>query len=344
MELLARTFKSLADPSRLRLLRLLAREALSVGELTSILGLSQPAVSRHLGGLKPAGLVTEERDGVFTIYRLVAEGPLWPQVAAAIRNQQDQNGDLARLAEILRRRQDRGGGSSRLLEPGRSWPAWSRALGWMLPPLHVADLCCGDGALTAEIARWAAKVTAVDHDRQMVKKARTRMRKNGFRHVRCLCEPLEELSLSDGCVEMVILSQALHLFQDPGLPLRQAFRILAHDGRLLLLDLAPHGESWVKEKLGHLHLGFRPDDLARLLSAQGFRQVQVEETDKGPRQPFRIILATGRKEQKPASRRRQPPAKPLKKRGPGAMPRKSGRKKTAGTARERPVRPRRAPS
>src|SRR5262249_8321867 len=63
----------LGDETRLRLLRPPAREALNVSELTAVLGLAQSGVSRHLGLLREAGLVSEERAGTFAWYRLSPE-------------------------------------------------------------------------------------------------------------------------------------------------------------------------------------------------------------------------------------------------------------------------------
>ena len=312
MDDLARSLKTLGDPTRLRILRLLSMEALSVGELTAILGLAQPSVSKQLGALKRAGLVREERDGGYAFHKLDEDGGrLWPPVAEELRRAGDTQGDLARLAEVLRRRTDRGGGR-RLLEPGRSWPAWARALGYLIPPLEVADLCCGDGALTAEMARWAKRVVAVDRDPKRLQAARRRMAREGFRHIRFKCEEVERLTLPDAAVEMVVLSQALHQFEDTHVPLAQAYRILKPGGRLLLLDLAPHREEWVREKLGHAHLGFPAEELAARVKGAGFAGVRVEDLRKGPAEPFRIVVLTALKggAEKPAvtkSRRKSPP-------------------------------------
>src|SRR5580765_3542434 len=83
-------FRLLGDDARLRILRLLDGERLNVGELTSILGIAQSGVSRHLGLLKEAGLVEERRDGGFTFFRLAETlragtngfGPVWPLLRA----------------------------------------------------------------------------------------------------------------------------------------------------------------------------------------------------------------------------------------------------------------------
>ena len=65
-------YRLLGDDARLRLLRVLRRERLNVTELTGILGLAQSGVSRHLGLLKEAGFVVEERSAGYTYYGLSA--------------------------------------------------------------------------------------------------------------------------------------------------------------------------------------------------------------------------------------------------------------------------------
>src|SRR5215468_2116376 len=160
-------YRLLGDEARLRLLR---RERLNVTELTGILGLAQSGVSRHLGLLKEAGFVAEEKDAGYTYYRVSPamtddSNRIW----SALADQFDQaaadpavRADEARLQEVLRLRKENfdthtGADTrdARQLVPGRSWAAWSRALGFLLPPVAVADLGCGQGYLTIEAARWA---------------------------------------------------------------------------------------------------------------------------------------------------------------------------------------------
>lgn len=181
-------YRLLGDEARLRLLRVLATDRFNVTELTGILGLAQSGVSRHLGLLKEAGLVSEERNGAFTYYRLspsVQAGngePLWPLLRAQFETAAGSNGlkaDDARLQEVLRLRRenfDRHSGpdtrDGRQLVPGRSWAAWSRALGLLLPQLDVADLGCGEGYLSLEAAQWARRVVAVDRSGEVLSRAR----------------------------------------------------------------------------------------------------------------------------------------------------------------------------
>src|SRR5215211_3224920 len=186
-------YRLLGDEARLRLLRVLRRERLNVTELTGILGLAQSGVSRHLGLLKDAGLVAEERDGGFSYYRLSpALGQAGDHVLSAVLRGQfaDAAGDPlvradeARLQEVLRLRKENfdvhagpDTRDARQLVPGRSWAAWSRALGLLMPRVAVADLGCGEGYLTMEAARWAARVVAVDRSDAVLERARSLARR-----------------------------------------------------------------------------------------------------------------------------------------------------------------------
>ncbi|EFQ83243.1 transcriptional regulator, ArsR family [Aeromicrobium marinum DSM 15272] len=83
---LARTFKALGDPTRVRLLSLVAAHAggeACVCDITEPLGLSQPTVSHHLKVLVDAGLLAREQRGIWAFYSVVP-------------------GALGRLAEVLR--------------------------------------------------------------------------------------------------------------------------------------------------------------------------------------------------------------------------------------------------
>jgi len=177
MEELSQSFRALGDPTRLRLLRLLARAPLNVSELVSIVGVAQSSVSHHLSKLRQLGLVREERAAGFTYYSLAvgAEDLHWPLIRLAC-EVDDDSGDQARLTDLLRQRVDRTALNERLLEPGQSWFLWSSALAALLPALDVADFGCGTGVLSAAIARWARSVVAIDQSAEALSRARARAR------------------------------------------------------------------------------------------------------------------------------------------------------------------------
>lgn len=304
-------YRLLGDEARLRLLRVLARERLNVTELTGVLGLAQSGVSRHLGLLKEAGLVAEERDGGYSYYRLAP--PLAVDgdstLTAMLRQQFEQaadestvRADDARLQEVLRVRKenfDAHAGpdtrDARQLVPGRSWAAWSRALGLLLPPLKVADLGCGEGYLTMEAARWASRVIAVDRSAVVLKRARALAERRRVSNVIWKKGELEKLPLGDGSVDVALLSQALHHAVDPTRAVAEAVRVTAPGGRVLVLDLRTHREDWVRAKLGDRRLGFEEDELKRLLTASGLEHVKALVGARKAGDPFTVLIASGTK-------------------------------------------------
>jgi ArsR family transcriptional regulator len=289
-------FRLLGDEARLRILRLLGRHRLNVSELTSILGIAQPGVSRHLRLLKEGGLVEEERDRGFAYYGLRrAEGPLartWKGLRRQIRSL-DGKADDARLQEVLRQRQEEFT-HERGLVPGKSWAAWARALGHLLPRLRVADLGCGEGYLAIEAARWAERVVAVDLSAASLDRARARAEARGVRNIVWKRGDIEDLPLEAGTVDVALLSQALHHAREPLRAIREAVRILARGGTLLLLDLKTHGEEWVR-KLGDRWLGFDESALRRMLRDAGLTDVRIEIAAKKRGDPFQVVVASGRK-------------------------------------------------
>jgi ArsR family transcriptional regulator len=297
-------FRLLGDPTRLRLLRVLGRDRFNVTELTGILGLAQSGVSRHLGLLKDAGLVVEEREAGYVYYRLArgSEDPrlqaAWPLLDAQFAGSNGDGAvraDEARLEEVLRLRHENfeTHGEARQLVPGRSWAAWARALAHLLPPLDVADLGCGEGYLTIETARWAKSVVAVDKSGAVLERARELARRRRVHNITWKKGDLARLPLQDGTVDVALLSQALHHAQHADTALAEAVRILRPGGRVLVLDLRAHDQAWVRERLGDARLGFSDEELSRLLTGAGLGEVRVNVGARKTGDPFTVLIASG---------------------------------------------------
>ena len=295
-------FRLLGDPTRLRLLRVLERDRFNVTELTGILGLAQSGVSRHLGLLKDAGLVIEEREAGYAYYALAdrtnGHQALWPLLDArfaASANDRAVRADEARLEEVLRLRHENfeTHGEASQLVPGRSWAAWARALGHLLPPLEVADLGCGEGYLTIETARWAKSVVAIDRSAAVLARARELARRRRVTNITWKKGDLTALPLENESVDVVLLSQALHHAREPRTAIAEAVRILRRGGRVLVLDLRAHDQAWVRDRLGDEQLGFSDEELADLLSSGGLEQVRVNVGARKTGDPFTVLIASG---------------------------------------------------
>ena len=277
-------YRLLGDEARLRLLRVLDRERLNVTELTSIIGLAQSGVSRHLGMLKDAGLVSEHKDAGYTYFRLApalsedGQRALWEalqeQFAAAAGDPAVQ-ADEARLQEVLRLRKEnfeatsptpatRGSSS-----PAGAGPRGRARSGSCSRRSKVADLGCGDGYLAIEASRWASRVIAVDRSKLVLERARALGARRRVTNVVWKRGELEKLPIKDATVDVALLSQALHHAANPAHAVAEAARITVPGGRVIVLDLRQHQEAWVRAKLGDRRLGFRDEELKAMLTDAG---------------------------------------------------------------------------
>ena len=300
-------YRLLGDEARLRLLRVLAGRhgRLNVTELTAVLGIAQSGVSRHLRLLKAAGLVVEERGGGFSFYRLAPAfldggfGGLWPALQAQFAEAAGSaavRADEARLQEVIRLRKesfDVHGTDRAQFVPGRSWAAWSRALGLLLPPVEVADIACGEGYLAVESAYWAKRVIGIDRSAEVLKRAKALAERRGLKNLSWKRGAMEKLPLESSSVDVALLSQALHHAEDPAKALAEAARILRHGGRALVLDLRAHDQEWVRDRVGDRWLGFEDKQLEGFLTGAGLRDVTVRAGARLPGDPFTVLIAAG---------------------------------------------------
>lgn len=301
------SIRVLAEPTRLRMLRLLLEEELSVAEMQEIFAMGQSRVSAHLAQMKREGLVEDRRAGKKIYY--AARRPL-PEVAAALLTEaqaqmSEVEVDDVALGLALRRRKDRAaeyfnhlaGKFGRTYIPGRTWRGLCHALLELLPPTTIADLGAGEGTLSQLLARRARRVIAVDNSPAMVEYGARLARENGLSNVEFRLGDIEELPVADGEVEMVWISQALHHVASPARALRQAWRILQPGGRLIILDLAAHQFEEARELYAHVWLGFSEVEMHQLLGKAGFVQADVRVVAHEAQSPhFRTLLATAHKE------------------------------------------------
>ena len=280
---------ALSDLARLRTLRLLARQELSVGELARALRLPQSTISRHLKLLHDGGWIVKRAQGTASLFRLDADSlderarALWEVAAAQVEPRRALEEDDHRLAEVLAsRRTDSTAFFGRV---GGEWDALRAdlfgaafvpdALLRLLPAEWIiADLGCGTGNVAELLAPIVRKVIAVDREPAMLDAARRRLA--AFRNIDFRRGDLEKLPLRSREADAALVFLVLHHLPDPAVAFVESARILKSRGALLIVDMVAHDREEYRHTMGHRHLGFDAREIERWARAAGLRDVSVQ--------------------------------------------------------------------
>jgi len=297
-----KSLKLLSDPTRLRILSLLAQDSLSVAELQEILGMGQSRISTQLSQLKATGLATDERSGKNNVY----SASMPPELSAIAKRAAEEIPEIAAdnlaLRHILSKRKDYArayfdelaGRFGKDYVPGRSWKALAEALLKAMNYRHVADLGAGEGTLSQLLAQRAEKVIAIDLSPKMVDYAQKLAVSNGLANLEFRIGDIEDPPIADSSIDLAILSQALHHAENPQRAIDSAHRILRPGGRLIVLDLLQHNFSEARELYADRWLGFSESQIASMLKKAGFTGIETVIADKEETHPkFQTMLAVG---------------------------------------------------
>jgi ubiquinone/menaquinone biosynthesis C-methylase UbiE/DNA-binding transcriptional ArsR family regulator len=309
MSALLQSLRLLGDPTRVRILLLLAREELSVAELQEILGKGQSQISTHLSTLKRANFVEDRRNGKNILYSLRRDftpAPLLDLLGTAEPEIAEARHDGEALQLVLEKRRDRmrsyfdtlAGRFGRQYLPGRSWQGLAEALLSLMPPVAVADLGAGEGTFSQLLARRAARVIAVDNSEAMVDFGTKLARKHQVENVEYRLGDMESVPIADQEVDIAFFSQSLHHALRPPKAVEEAFRILKPAGQIVILDLNRHNFEEARELYADIWLGFSELELRTFLKDAGFVKVTSAAVHREPDSPhFETLLVRGEKPQ-----------------------------------------------
>lgn len=291
---------ALADPTRLRLMRLLERSELGVVELCDVLQLPQSTVSRHLKVLSDRGLLRSRRQGTTHLYRMTLdelEPPtrkLWILAREQTESWATIEQDRMRLDRALKSREQ----ETQAFFAGTAgqWDKLRRdlygdsfatsAMLALLPQDHVvADLGCGTGATAAMLSPHVKQVIGIDNSAAMLKAAAKRT--TSLKNVSLKRGDLETLPLDDASADAAMLLLVLTYVTDVPAVLAEARRILKRGGKLVMVDLLPHDREDFRRQMGQNAQGFATGLVIQSLTASGFSRTMIsplppEPNAKGP--------------------------------------------------------------
>ena len=284
---------ALADPTRLRIMRLLAHMELAVGELAQVLGQSQPRVSRHIRILFDAGLAERHKEGAWVFLRsAIRENGAPPLGAAAARllsvAERDDAGFAARCAEDRRhltaiRSSRQNAAEAYFSRHAAEWDTLrslhaadepvEAALRAVLGPASLGqllDIGTGTGRIAELFAPQANRTVALDNSPEMLRLARARLQHLPADRIELVPGDFTALPFADQSFDTVLFHQVLHYAQDPSLPLDEAARVTRPGGWIAIVDFAAHDREELRTQHAHARLGFTDEQMLALLSEAGF--------------------------------------------------------------------------
>lgn len=284
--------RAAGEPTRLRILALLAREELAVLELCQILDQSQPRVSRHLKLLAEAGLVERFPDGAWVFYRLTHGGQAGELVGEILDRTDPADPVLSRDAERLsavwaERAADAGEyfarNAARWDEIRSLYVAETDVEQAILkaagpgPFKRLLDLGSGTGRMLTLLGPLADHALGLDLSQQMLNIARNHVAEAGLARCELRHGDIFGTRLPAEYADLVVVHQVLHYLADPAAAVKEAARLVADGGKLLIVDFAPHNLEFLREQHQHRRLGFADGEMKRFMSDSGFVHVDVDE-------------------------------------------------------------------
>ncbi|MCA9278831.1 MAG: metalloregulator ArsR/SmtB family transcription factor [Phycisphaeraceae bacterium] len=267
--LLTEKLSQLADPTRLRLMCLLASAEVSVGEIAKALQLPQSTVSRQLKILAEGSWIHGRSAGTSTFYSLSVDdldtdaAALWHTVSASAQSMPHVANDQHRLASIIAERK-----VDTATYFGREGEHWDQVrtelfggtfaaeslLALIDPFWTVADIGCGTGNIAELLAPWVKQVVLIDQAEHMLEGAKVRL--SAYPNVVFKQGSADAIPVDDASVDVAVLSLVLHHTDSPSDALHEARRILKPQGLLLVIDMVAHNREQMSRQMGHKHLGF----------------------------------------------------------------------------------------
>lgn len=299
--------RAAAEPTRLRLLALLAQGDLTVTEITNILGQSQPRVSRHLKLMCDAGLLDRFPEGAWVFYRVASAGK-GADIARRLLDMLPPDDpvlalDAQRLAAVRAARaekaqdyfRDNAGrwNEIRSLHVDQREVEKALVTAFAGQSIHdLVDMGTGTGRVLEVLAPHVRHAIGIDLSREMLAVARANLERADLRHCMVRQGDITQLPLPAASADAVTLHQVLHYALDPAALVAEAARVLRPGGALVVVDFAPHDLEALRDQHAHRRLGFTDDEVASWFAAAGLVPDGITHL---PGKPLTVILWRARR-------------------------------------------------
>lgn len=288
MDEILKMLRAAGEPSRLRLLALCSYGEFSVGELSQVLGQSQPRVSRHLRILCDAALLERSNEGNAAFFRIALDGPgadllnrilpLLPDGDEALTRDRRRlelvKSVRARRAQayalrIASREQDEG-------EPAVDAHRLEQTLRDVVlthPVQRLLDIGTGTGRILQVLGQNVGVGVGIDTSREMLAVARANLDGAGLHNCRVRYADLYELPFGDESFDAVTVQHVLRFVGDPKSAVAEAARVLNPGASLVVVDLALHDHDGQVSNPDQHGFGFLDVDMDIWFRAAGLRPV-----------------------------------------------------------------------
>jgi ubiquinone/menaquinone biosynthesis C-methylase UbiE/DNA-binding transcriptional ArsR family regulator len=284
MENLLSALRAAGEPTRLRILAILALGELTVSELTQVLLQSQPRISRHLKLLADAGLIVRYPEGSWVFYRLDESaqlGDLLAEIIASLpQGDHELQRDRERLAEVRAERAARA--QAYFAANAAQWDslranhipetAIEERMGELIGRRDIdllVDLGTGTGRMLEIFGTRATRAVGFDISPDMLTIARAKLDELAAENCQVRQGDCANVPLEDNVADIVILHQVLHFLDDPQRAVNEAARITRPGGCVLIADFGPHEMEDLRNQHAHRRLGFADDEMNHMLRAAG---------------------------------------------------------------------------
>ncbi|CCF19898.1 Transcriptional regulator, ArsR family [Pseudorhizobium banfieldiae] len=314
LDTLVDVLKTAGEPTRFRLLALVAAGDLTVTDLTEILGQSQPRISRHLKLLAEEDLIERYQEGAWAYFRLKREGTAAALVRTLLTAVSIDDPILARdrerLATVKQARAERA--QAYFSRNAAEWDELRRLhvsdavvekallkLVGRTPVDSLLDLGTGTGWILQLLSEVYRRAVGIDASRDMLSVARANLDKAGIVKASVRQGDILNLPLDGQDFDLVTIHQVLHFLDQPERAIAEAARVLRPGGRLLIVDLAPHNLEYLRDEHAHVRLGFSHETMAEWLEKVGLDVQEVvdlaADRQGGPSLTATVWLARDRR-------------------------------------------------